>query len=682
MDIFALGVILHQLVTGGHPEPFGADASTTDDPREYHEPSAIVARSAMAGHASVAIPGALARDLDAVVLKALAGDPGKRYASVEALSRDLQALIESRPVGARPGTLTYRAVRFVRRNRALTAAVTIAVLSTMGAIASLAYLWKSASTERAAAVQRFEQLSALATSLFDVDEALARVPGTTSARDALNRSLASYLAGLRESAAGDVRLLLHVAESYRRLGDVQGNPHNPNLGDARRALASYGAAVEILEALRHGHPPDRSQALALAETLAARADVLVATGQPDEGVADYQQALRIAVENARESDAPPREQELQARLHRSLGDAAFARGDPAVARASYDQALQVERALTLRFGETSERRRLMALSRLRSAAVMEQQQAWVDAHAQYDAAIEALRSLNASEPATAGLLRDTAVALTRFAALIRLSDEAGAQARVKEAIEILRPLVGKDAADARVRRDLSRALLQYGDLLATSDRARAQAYYREAREQAEMLRAAVGDDAQLESELRIIRARIASGAGPPRAALRLFTMANGRREPLAEKGMQPPPVTQRIIAAASAPAGWSRYLIAFGAEGTAELWDDSQSVGGEWTLPILGPPPAQTLLLLALPRRLSADERKALIAEISAVPGPRAVDWDSQILWTSDADDTVLSTASPRGALDLEWMRAVRGKLEGLRGAKFAGHTFPIAPPR
>jgi hypothetical protein len=96
-------------------------------------------------------------------------------------------------------------------------------------------------------------------------------------------------------------------------------------------------------------------------------------------------------------------------------------------------------------------------------------------------------------------------------------------------------------------------------------------------------------------------------------------------------------------------------------------------------VPADGPPPAQTILLLASPHALSATEKRQLSADLSNIPGPRTVDWESQVIWESAAE-TIETTATARSIELSPWMTAVRERIRKLPQAALAGRTFPLAP--
>jgi serine/threonine protein kinase len=134
-DIYALGVMLYQLLTG--QLPFQRDtvlellrAVTSDEPTR---PRRLQPR--------------LPRDLEAITLLCLEKEPGKRYHSALALAEDLRRWRNNEPVLAKPPSLYGRAVRWCRRNPAAT---TIVVVMALG-LAGIFWQWRAAESQRQAA---------------------------------------------------------------------------------------------------------------------------------------------------------------------------------------------------------------------------------------------------------------------------------------------------------------------------------------------------------------------------------------------------------------------------------------------------------------------------------------------------------------------------------------------------
>jgi serine/threonine-protein kinase len=147
-DVYALGVLLYVLLTGHHPHGSGphprAGLIKAVMERESVWPSEVVrcgqdfkaaARNARRRATTINRLSRLLRgDLDAIVAKALKKEPAERYSSVTALSDDLRRYLRHEPVSVRPGTATYRARKFVRRNRVALVFAIIAVVATASGV--------------------------------------------------------------------------------------------------------------------------------------------------------------------------------------------------------------------------------------------------------------------------------------------------------------------------------------------------------------------------------------------------------------------------------------------------------------------------------------------------------------------------------------------------------------------
>jgi tRNA A-37 threonylcarbamoyl transferase component Bud32/tetratricopeptide (TPR) repeat protein len=232
-DIYSLGAVLYQLLTGKSPHAFddGSPAAIAFaiSTREVTRPSKWAPR--------------LKGDLELILLKALRKEPQERYATVEQFAEDLEAFLDSRPIRARSGDAWYRTRKFLRRYRL---PVSAAVLAT----ASLCVgLWV-ANRERAVAQQRFVQVRQLAGHLiFDLHDEIRNVPGATQARDKLALVATEYLDALAQDAHTDAELAWELMNAYYRLSQTRGGV-GANLGRTEEAYRLSQKVVKMADSFQ------------------------------------------------------------------------------------------------------------------------------------------------------------------------------------------------------------------------------------------------------------------------------------------------------------------------------------------------------------------------------------------------------------------------------------------------
>lgn len=245
-DVYSLGVVLFQLVCGKRPYEVGG--------KTLDEVLALICDR------EIAKPGSGSTDLDAILLKALHKDPVERYVSVAAFSADLQRFVNGMAVEAQPPTAMYLFRRFVARHRAAVAS-TVAVLL-FAIVAGAMIVRQSRIAER-----RFNSVRRLAHFvIFDMHDGVAPLAGSTPVRRMLVSQGLAYLDELSRDASSDPDLQREIAEAYLRLGEVLGNPAQPNLGDTAGALKSYRKALALLEPLSQRAPSNPAISKALIRT--------------------------------------------------------------------------------------------------------------------------------------------------------------------------------------------------------------------------------------------------------------------------------------------------------------------------------------------------------------------------------------------------------------------------------
>jgi eukaryotic-like serine/threonine-protein kinase len=260
-------------------------------------------------------------DLDVIVLKALKKEPERRYASVERFAADVRRHLAGKPVEAVPDSRRYRAGKFVRRHRVGVAAAALVAAAIVAGVAGTLLEARAARAERERAVRRFNDVQGLARAvMFELNDAIEPLPGSTAARELLVRRALWYLDKLAAENADESSLQRELAQAYLRIGDVQGNPSRNNLGHTAASLESYRKALAILERLLKSMPADAGVRGDLATAHRAVGTMISVTGDPKGALPHLRQTVAI---RQRLADERPYDWSRQVDLatgYQALGD--------------------------------------------------------------------------------------------------------------------------------------------------------------------------------------------------------------------------------------------------------------------------------------------------------------------------------------------------------------------------
>lgn len=228
-DIYALGCILYELLTGR--TPFRADgvlktleAVRTQEPTR---PTSIVAH----------VPA----DLEAICLKCIEKDPTKRYASADRLAEDLNRFLNSEPVSARRVGRVERCWRWGKRNPAVAGAMSLAAISIIVGVSAVFWQWQRAETfgQRADRdrIRTREALDAMTS-----NQALALLTSqrelSAEQREFLT-TVATIYGELAEDDPESVPARERVADAFRRQASI-----HQRLGNYEAAEVSFEQAIE------------------------------------------------------------------------------------------------------------------------------------------------------------------------------------------------------------------------------------------------------------------------------------------------------------------------------------------------------------------------------------------------------------------------------------------------------
>jgi serine/threonine-protein kinase len=461
VDVYALGAILYELLTGRPPFRAATVLETleqvcNDDPVP---PSRLQPRCP--------------RDLQTVCLKCLEKEPQRRYRDASALADDLGRFLDGRPVLARRASLLERSIKWGRRRPAAAALALVSALAALGLLGSSLWYNGRLRAERNRAVR-------------GEDQARRSLEVARSAADALVTELAESIKPLAGTQSPTVeKILARAARVYDDLlAQEESSPVLEakagmlnafadiylELNDSARALASAREAGDLFDRLHQADPENLRLLAGLARSHQMAGRVLHEQGHLETAQQELEKSIALSTRLTERDAEDPRWQAQLAFGYNFLANVLWEEDDPAAGKNANEAAYKLRARLVERDPADRQRRRELAHSREKVGDFQFEENHLAEAREAYQDAARIYQNLLAKDPAFTDVARNLTRARQSIGDVYHAQGESTqALAEYQQALRTAEPFARQDPANVQWQRLVLGCRLNIGKTKGTAN---------------------------------------------------------------------------------------------------------------------------------------------------------------------------------------------------------------------